>query len=227
MSAAPARGAAEGSTYDPRVALEFFKASGRPEEIAEGRTIFAEKEKGLFKRNKIYLLLNGEVGLLAGVKPIGAVKAGEIFGELAAISQAPRTATAVARTPRKLIALDDKEFQAALRRKPAFALMLMSVMIRRLRETIGKLEAAGALSGDAAAKESAAFDPKHLAELVSGFSDEPLVYFDRRKPIMLAGPAGLRVYVGTEGRVRVAIREPGGERLGPGRAFGAASPGEP
>ncbi len=223
MSAVPARGAAEGSTYDPRVALEFFKASGRPEEIAEGRTIFAEKEKGLFKRNKIYLLLNGEVGLLAGAKPIGAVKAGEIFGELAAISQAPRSATAVAKTACKLIALDDKEFQAALRRKPAFALMLMSVMIRRLRETIGKLEAAGALSGDAAAKESAAFDPKHLAELLSGFSDEPLVYFDRRKPIMLAGQAGLRMYVVTEGRVVVTIGEQVVERLGPGGAFGEAS----
>src|SRR5260221_9785477 len=190
MSAVPARGAAEGSTYDPRVALECFKAPGGPEEIAEGRTIFAEKEKGLFKRNKIYLLLNGEVGLLAGAKPIGAVKAGEIFGELAAISNAPRTATAVAKSACKLIALDDKEFQAALRKQPGFALMLMSVMIRRLRETIQVLEGSGALAPESAAKEAVVFDPKHLAKLLQGLSDEVPVYYDRNKPIMEAGQAG-------------------------------------
>jgi CRP/FNR family transcriptional regulator, cyclic AMP receptor protein len=222
MSAA-ARGAAD-VTYDPRVALEFFKAAGKPEKIAEGTTIFAEQEKkGLFKRSKVYLLLSGEVSLLAAGKPISAVKPGEIFGELAAITQAPRSATAVAKGECKVIALDDKEFQAALRKKPAFALMLMSVMIRRLRETIAALEAAGALSPDAAANEGAAFDPKHLAELVRGLSDEPVVYFDRNKPIIQAGQAGLRMYVVTEGRVAVSIGEQVVERLGRGGAFGEAS----
>lgn len=223
MSSAAARGAAD-STYDPRVALEFFKAAGKPEKIAQGATIFAEKEeKGLFKRSKVYLLLAGEVSLLAGGKPIGAVKPGEIFGELAAITQAPRSASAVAKSECKVIALGDKEFQAALRKKPGFGLMLMSVMIRRLRETIQTLEATGALAPDAAAKEAAAFDPKHLAELVRGLSDEPVVYFDRGKPIMQAGQTGLRMYVVTEGRVAVSIGEQVVERLGPGGAFGEAS----
>ena len=89
---------AEASIYDPQVALEFFKAAGKPEKVADGRTIFAEKEKSFFSRNKVYLLLSGEVGLLAGKKPIGTVKAGEIFGELAAITDSPRSATAVAKS---------------------------------------------------------------------------------------------------------------------------------
>ena len=224
MSTVPARSAADASTYDPRVALEFFKAAGKAEEVAAGTTLFAEKEgKGLFKRSKVYLLLGGEVGLFAGGKTIGSVKPGEIFGELAAISKAPRSATAVAKNACKLIALDDKEFQAALRKKPAFALMLMSVMIRRLRETIRALEAAGALAPETAAKEAVVFDPKHLAKLLQGLSDEVPVYFDRNKPIMEAGQAGLRMYVVTEGRVAVKIGDQVVEKLGPGGAFGEAA----
>ncbi len=218
-----ARGAGE-AAYDPRVALEFFKAAGKPEKIAQGTTIFAEQEKKrLFKRSNMYLLLAGKVDLVAGKKTIGAVKPGEIFGELAAIAQTPRSATAVAATECKVIALDGKELEAALRRTPGFALMLMSVMIRRLRETIQALEASGALSPDGAANEGAAFDPKHLAKLVSGVSDDPPVYFDRGRPIMLAGQPGLRMYVVTEGRVAVAIGEQIVERLGPGGVFGEAA----
>src|SRR3954470_12638152 len=209
--------------YDPKVALEFFKGAGKPESAAAGAMIFAEKEKGLFKRSRIYLLLEGEVSLLSGQKPIAAVKAGEVFGELAAITRAPRSATATAKTACKVISLDDREFQAALRKTPAFALMLMSVMIQRLRESIAQLLQTGALTEDTAAKESAAFDPKHLGELLGGLSDEPPIYFERNKTIMQVGQAGLLMYVVTEGKVAIKIGERVVERLGPGGAFGEAS----
>jgi CRP/FNR family cyclic AMP-dependent transcriptional regulator len=221
MSSTAARD--EASIYDPKVALEFFKAAGKPEKVAEGRTIFAEKEKSIFSRNKVYLLLSGEVGLLAGKKPIGSVKAGEIFGELAAITHSPRSATAVAKSACAVIALDDREFQSGLRKKPAFALMLMSMLVRRLRETIRSLEAAGDIAPEAMAKESAAFDPKHLGELVKGLSDEPVVYFNSDRAIMQAGQAGVRMYVVTEGTVVVKIGEQVVERLGPGGVFGEAA----
>jgi CRP-like cAMP-binding protein len=214
---------AAASSYDPQVALDFFKAAGKPEKVADGRTIFAEKEKSFFSRNKVYLLLSGEVGLLAGKKVIGSVKTGEIFGELAAITDSPRSATAVAKGACEVIALDEREFQAGLRKKPAFALMLMSMMVRRLRETIRALEAAGEIAPEAVAKESAAFDPKHLAELLKGFSDEPVAYFNSGRSIMQAGQSGVRMYVVTEGKVTVKIGEQVVERLGPGGVFGEAA----
>ena len=60
--------------YSPAVALEFFKSVGKAESVAQGHTIFAEHEKAkalLFQRSKMYLLLEGEVHLVAGKKVIG------------------------------------------------------------------------------------------------------------------------------------------------------------
>ena len=72
-------------------------------------------------------------------------------------------------------------------------------------------------------KESSAFDPKHVPALVSGLSDEPVVYYDRNRTIVEAGQAGVRMYVVTEGRVLVKIGERVVERLGPGGVFGEAA----
>jgi len=214
------------SAYDPRVALAFFRSAGKGERVAAGETLFAEKEKArplLRRPSKMYLLLQGEVSLLSGRKEVGAVKPGEIFGELAAITDAPRSASAVAKTDCKVIALDAKQFRDALKKKPGFALMLMSVMVKRLRDMIARLAAEGELSADKAAKEGAAFNPKHLAELAKGLSDDPPVYYDRNRTIVEAGQKGLRMYVVTEGRAVVKMGERIVERLGPGGVFGEAA----
>jgi len=210
--------------YSPAVALEFFKSAGKPEKVAAGKTVFAEHDKAkpfLFMRDKMYLLLDGEVDLVARGKPIGKVAAGEIFGEMASITHAPRTASAVAKTECRVIGLDDKQFRDGLQKQPAFALMLMSMMIGRLRETIAKLAEQTTLRGDAVMKEAVVFDPKRLAELAEGLSGDDPVYYDRGKTIVEEGQTGLRMYAVLEGRVAVSILGGGVvERLGPGGVFG-------
>jgi CRP/FNR family cyclic AMP-dependent transcriptional regulator len=211
-------------SYDPAVALDFFRAAGKPTKVARSSVVFAEKEDaGLFRRSKIYLLLDGEVGLAAGGKPIGTVKRGEIFGELAAITHAPRSATALAQTDCIVIALDDKQFAAELEKQPAFALMLMSMLIARLRETIARLNAAGALTESAQLKESAAFDPRRLTELVSGLSNDAPLYYQQGRQILSEGSKAALMYAVVSGRVAVSIGGKLVERLGPGGAFGEAA----
>ena len=211
-------------TYNPAVALEFFKAAGKPEKVAAGHTYFAENDKArplFFMRDRMYLLLDGEVDLVRGKKVIGTVNKGQIFGEMASITNAPRSASAVAKTACNVIALDDKQFHDGLRKKPEFALMLMSMMIGRLRETIARLAEKTTLRGDAVVSESVVFDPKRLAELAEGLSSDEPVYFDRGKSIVQEGQMGLRMYVVIEGRVAVSMFGGGViERLGPGGAFG-------
>src|SRR4051794_3628562 len=120
--------------YNAAMAMEFFRAGGKAEAVSAGTRFFEEDEKARFlKRDKMYLLLEGEVVLAARGKAIGIVKIGEIFGEMAAISESPRTASATAKTACRVIALDEKEFQKALQVKPDFALMLMGMMVLRLR----------------------------------------------------------------------------------------------
>jgi CRP-like cAMP-binding protein len=213
------------ATYDPVIALAFFKAAGRPENIAEGATIFAEsqREMPLARRNKVYYLVRGEVGLVAGRKALGSVRPGEIFGEMAVISRAPRSASAVAKSACRVIALDDREFLAGLRKTPEFALMLMSVMIHRLRARIAELKRQQALPADAELAESAAFDPKVLAQLVRGLADDPPMFCQEGASIVAEGQKGLRAYAVVEGRVRISIGGRVVERLGPGGVFGEAA----
>src|SRR5437879_3507121 len=111
---------AKPSIYDPAMATEFFGSVGKPELVAKGATIFAENEKGnrlLLRRDKMYLLLDGEVTLTAKNKVIGKIGKGELFGEMASISEMPRSATAVAKPPSRVIAPDDRHVHTPLRKR--------------------------------------------------------------------------------------------------------------
>ena len=214
-------------SYDRKVALDFFRSAGQPTGIPKGEVIFAEHETTrrllMKKRAKIYLLLDGEVGLLHGLQPIGTVRMGEIFGELAAITDAPLSATAVATTDCKVIALDDRELQSALEKHPGFALMMMSMLIGRLRDTIAKLNAADALTLGQNLEESASFDPERLQDLVRGLASDPPIFFAQGRQIVAEGSRAALMYAVVSGRVAISIGGKVVERLGPGGAFGEAA----
>jgi len=217
----PVEAPAKPSIYDPAMAMEFFGSAGKPETIAQGTTIFTENEKGnrlLLQRDRMYLLLDGEVSLIAKNKAIGRIGKGEIFGEMASISEMPRSATAVAKIPCRVIGLDDSQFQSALRKKPEFALMLMSVMIRRMRDAIGKHNPGGPASAGKM-KQSAVFDKSALAILSRALS-QTTVRYERNKVIVKEGQAGLMMYVVLEGRLAVSIQDKIVEKIGPGGVFG-------
>lgn len=206
--------------YISAIARSFFESVSKEENVAAGTVFFAENERAsriLLKRDKMYVLLEGQVALMAKGKPIGAVKVGDIFGEMAAISDSPRSATAVARTDCRVIALDDKQFTAALQKKPEFALMMLGVMIQRLRGLIAKLS--GVPSG-AEAKESRVFDKKLLANLQAGLGEQGTVRYEKGKVIMVAGQTGAFMYVVLDGRVAISIRGAVVERVGAGGVFG-------
>ena len=206
--------------YNAAIAMEFFKSAGKPESFAAGATLFAEDEKGgLFKSPKMYVLILGEIEMIAQNQVIGTVRAGETFGEMAVIAQAARTATAKAKTQCTVIGLDEKQFQQALQHKPEFALMLMSIMNNRLRSTITRLRASGSLHAGEA-KASAIFDKKLLAGLVNLMSgQEPMVY-PAGKMIMQEGTGGAFMYVVLEGKVAITIKGGLVGKAGPGGVFG-------
>jgi CRP-like cAMP-binding protein len=217
----PAREPVRAPAYDPAVALEFFRCAGKQEEVPAGTRIFSENEKAsrfFLQSNKMYYLLEGEVTLVAKGKPVRTVTPGQIFGEWAAVSEAPRSATAIAGTACRVIALDDKALRSALAKKPEFAIMLLSMMIGRLRGMLAALTQVP--SASSAAKEASVFDKGLLAALVKGLGDQALARYDRGQVIMVEGQAGALMYVVLEGRVAISLRGAVVERLGPGGVFG-------
>jgi CRP-like cAMP-binding protein len=215
----PAPAQPQAPIYIAAIAQAFFESAGKEETVTAGTVFFAENEKAsriLLKRDKMYLLLEGNVGLSAKGKPIGTVKVGDIFGEMAAISDSPRSASAVARSECRVIALDDKQFYSALQKKPEFALMMLGVLIQRLRGLIARLS--GVPSAET--KESRVFDKKLVGSLQAGLGDQALVRYERNKVIMVAGQTGALMYVVLEGRVAISIRGAVVERVGPGGVFG-------
>jgi len=203
-------------------ALDFFRTSGVAENVDTGTNLFVEDEKaGLFsfgKTRKMYLLLEGEVNLIAANKLIGVVKPGEIFGEMAAISDSPRSATAVAQSACRVISLDDKGFATALSKKPEFALMMLGTMIMRLRGMIAKLS--GVPTGTQPREQSRVFDKSLLASMVKGLGEQAVVRYEKGKVIMVAGQVGAVMYVVIEGFVSISIRGAVVEKVGPGGIFG-------
>lgn len=206
--------------YNAAMAMEFFKSAGKPESFEAGATIFSEGDKGgLFRRDKMYVLILGEIEMVAQNKVIGTVKPGEMFGEMAVIAGATRTATAKAKVPCTVIALDDKQFEQALQAKPEFALMIMSVMNHRLRSTIARLRASGSLHAGVAT-ESGVFDKKLLQGLVRLMGDQEPMRYEAGKVIMQEGTGGAFMYVVLEGKVAIAIKGALVARAGTGGMFG-------
>jgi CRP-like cAMP-binding protein len=206
--------------YNAATAMEFFKSAGKPESFSAGTVIFAEDEKGgLFKSAKMYVLIVGEIEMIAQNQVIGSVKAGETFGEMAVIAQAARTATAKAKTQCTVIGLDEKQYQLALQQKPEFALMLMSIMNHRLRSTISRLRASGSLHAGTA-KENPIFDKKMLAGLVNLMKGQDPAEYPAGKMIMQEGTGGAFMYVVLEGRIAITIKGGRVGLAGPGGVFG-------
>jgi len=196
-------------SYDTGVALKYFKASGSAMDVKAGKTIFAENEKSnplFLQRDKMYFLVEGEVALTVNKRPVGVVRSGEIFGEMALISKMPRTATAMAKTDCRLYTLDSGQLHAALSTAPEFGLLLMSIMITRLRDSIASLNAGGALAGHEALRDSEIFDKKMLDKLVDELDDSARIRYPADKVIMQEGQTGVLMYVVLQGTVEIAVQ---------------------
>jgi CRP-like cAMP-binding protein len=222
VARASAQAAARSPLYQPAIALEFFRSAGSIEEKPAGKPYFSENEKagGLFSKSaRMYLLLEGEIGLMIHNKFFGVVKPGDVFGELAVIAGLPRSATAMAKINCKGLSLDERQFHTALQKKPEFALMLMSIMVQRLRQSVAKLGTATP-AGAVAADRSDILDKKTLADLQKELGlPEPAV-FQTGKVIMSAGAVGAVMYVVLDGRVAISVGNSVVERVGSGGLFG-------
>jgi CRP-like cAMP-binding protein len=109
--------------------LALFRNDGDTRAFAPGETIFVEGEEG----GTMYVVLEGSVRLSVTGRTLEKVAQGGVFGEMALIDAAPRSATAVALTACTLVPVTAQRFKALVRESPDFAVEIMRVMAARLR----------------------------------------------------------------------------------------------
>ena len=111
------------------IKLDMFAAETDPRVCEAGEVIFRAFDMGA----EMYVVLEGEVELAIGESVVETLGPGEPFGEMALIDQAPRVATAIAKTPCKLAVIPERRFLFLVQTMPYFALDIMKVMADRLR----------------------------------------------------------------------------------------------
>ncbi len=208
--------AAQDEAYDPAVARKCFDSFGKAENFAEMESFFIEGQAS----DRMYLLVEGEVSLLRNKKTLDIVKAGEIFGEIAVITQQPRSATAMARKFCQVLVMDARQFQQALQATPEFALMLMNIMNNRLRLTLALMKQTASLPSFGDRDDLRVFDKKMMEDLVAAFRARPPQTFPTGRVIMKEGDAGVSMYIVIRGRITVSIKGTVVEQVGPGGTFG-------
>ena len=97
----------------------------------EGTLIFQEGDKA----DGLFIIKSGKVGIRLGNRTLAELAVNSIFGEMALIDDAPRSATAVALTDVELVPVSEKQFLFLVSQTPFFALKVMRVLARRLRAT--------------------------------------------------------------------------------------------
>jgi CRP/FNR family transcriptional regulator, cyclic AMP receptor protein len=114
------------------LAIDFgiLAGSGAPvREYKAGDIIFKEGDQGA----EFFVIQSGKVDIQLGNRLLGTLSDHDIFGEMALIDPAPRSATAVAKTDVKIVPVAEKQFLFLVSRTPHFALNVMRTLARRLR----------------------------------------------------------------------------------------------
>jgi ATP-binding cassette subfamily B protein len=85
------------------------------ERCAAGDIIFREGDDG----DKLRIIVRGSVEILKAERQVALLEDGDFFGEIALLSDVPRTATAKARQACVLLALDREQFDNLMLAEPA------------------------------------------------------------------------------------------------------------
>jgi HEAT repeat protein len=96
--------------------------------FGEGDLIAAEGEPG----DTAYVIVDGEVDVVAGARTLAVRSSGEVIGEMSVISSRPRVASLRAKSDVRVLEIHKPAFEAILRERPETALGLLRVLSERL-----------------------------------------------------------------------------------------------
>ena len=97
--------------------------------FAAGEKVFLQDDDATC----LYVVRSGKVQVITYGTVLENVGPGGVFGEMAMIDGAPRSAAAMAAEPTQVMAIDRDTFLFLIQRDPEFALRIMQVLTNRLR----------------------------------------------------------------------------------------------
>jgi len=117
---------------------ELFAGSDDIERLPRGALIFEEGDTAA----EMFVLLEGEVEIVAQGRVLQRLAAGSLFGEMALIDAQPRSAGCRAATDCRLVRISAKQFNFLVQNAPAFALLTLRSVSARLRGMLDRETAA-------------------------------------------------------------------------------------
>ena len=118
------------------IKFTILKHAGEPTEFAAGDVIFKKGDPG----DTMFVVIRGEVEILAEGKVVDRLSEGDIFGEMSLIDKQLRSADALAKTDCSLVVINESRFLYMTEHTPRFALQVMRLVAERLRERMADLE---------------------------------------------------------------------------------------
>lgn len=115
--------------------LDLFRHETDTVNFEAGQTILSPEQ-----RSKVmYVLVEGEAEISVAGTVVETAAPGALLNELALIEDAPGNATVIARTPCRLVAIDERRFKFLVQQTPNFALDVMKALTDRLRAMNARL----------------------------------------------------------------------------------------
>jgi CRP/FNR family cyclic AMP-dependent transcriptional regulator len=103
--------------------------------VEPGQVIFKEGERG----SELYIIIEGEVEIRkrtssSTAKTLITFHKGDIFGEMALVEGKPRSATAIAVKPCRMLVINESLLDSMLENNPDFAKKMIRILAERLRK---------------------------------------------------------------------------------------------
>jgi CRP-like cAMP-binding protein len=99
-------------------------------DVAAGKVLMRQGETG----REFFVVVEGSVGIDRDGARIRALGPGDFLGEVALLSEGPRTATATAETPTKLLVLGHREFHSLMSQYPSIQTSVLNCLASRIRD---------------------------------------------------------------------------------------------
>jgi CRP-like cAMP-binding protein len=97
-------------------------------DLREGKEMTRQGERG----REFFVLLEGDADVIKDGRSINQLGAGDFFGEIALVSDSPRTATVKATAPVRALVITDRSFRRLLKDQPDIQSKVLAALAARV-----------------------------------------------------------------------------------------------